>query len=81
MELHELSQTLQAKRKEKNYTQKELAELCAISPRTIATMENGFDVDVGIQKVLKILDVLGYELAIRPQGRPLTLDELNRGIK
>lgn len=81
MQLHELSQTLQTKRKEQGYTQKELSELCAISLRTIATMENGFDIDVGIHKVIKVLDILGYEIAIRPQGRPLTLDELNAGIK
>ncbi len=78
MELHELSQIIQSKRKEQGYTQKELASLCALSTRTLATIENGFEVDVGIQKVMMTLDILGYELDIRPKKRPLTLDELNR---
>lgn len=34
-----------------------------------------------IHKLIKVLDILGYEIAIRPQERPLTLGELNRGIK
>ncbi len=78
MELQELSQIIQSKRKEQGYTQNELAKLCAISTRTLATVENGFEVDVGIQKVMIVLDILGYELDVRPKKRPLTLDELNR---
>ena len=78
MELHKISQFIQVKRKEKSYTQKELAKLCAISTRTLATIENGFEADVGIQKMAIVLDILGFEFDIRPKNRPLTLDELNR---
>ena len=78
MELHEMSQFIQHARKEKNYTQTEFSKLCGLSTRTLATMESGFDNDVGIYKVLMVLDALGYELDVRPKNRPLTLDELNR---
>lgn len=78
MELQELSQIIQSKRKEQGYTQNELAKLCAISTRTLATIENGFEIDVGIQKVMMKLDIFGYGLNIRPKKRPLTLDKLNR---
>ncbi len=78
MELSELSIAIKSKRKEKKLTQKELSILSAISMRTIATVENGFEADVGIYKVARLLDILGYELDIRPKGRPPTLDELNR---
>lgn len=81
MELAELSQTIRSIRKEKKLTQSKLSKLTAISTRTIATIENNFEVDVGIIKMEKILNTLGYELDIRPKGRPLTLDELNRNNK
>lgn len=78
MELEELGQFIQKKRKEQGYTQTQLAKLSALSTRTLFTIENKFEVDVGIQKVTMVLDILGYELDIRPKNRPLTLDELNR---
>ncbi|MDD3466277.1 MAG: helix-turn-helix domain-containing protein [Campylobacterales bacterium] len=79
MELAELSQSIEQKRKIAKLTQQQLSKLTNISTRTIASAENGFEVDVGICKIAKLLDTLGYELDIRPKGRPLTLDELNRG--
>lgn len=78
MELHELSNIIQSKRKEQKLSQAKLSKIAKISTRTIATIENGFEVDVGIVKIATILDILGYEFDIRPKGRPLTLDELNR---
>lgn len=77
MELSELSTFISQKRKEKKLTQNELANVCGVSTRTIVTIENGFAVDVGILKVIKILDILGYELDARVARSPLTLDELN----
>lgn len=81
MELHELSNIIQSKRKEQKLSQAKLSQIAKISTRTIATIENGFEVDVGIVKIATILDILGYEFDIRPKGRPLTLDELNRNNK
>ncbi len=78
MELSELSLAIKSKRKENKLTQKELSGISAISTRTIATVENCFEDDVGIYKVARLLDILGYEFDIRPKGRPPTLDELNR---
>lgn len=79
MELIELSQSIEQKRKAAKLTQQQLSQLTSISTRTIASVENGFEVDVGICKIAKLLDTLGYELDIRQKGRPPTLDELNRG--
>ena len=42
-------------------------------------IENGFIDEVGIKKVETILDLLGVEFALRPKGRPKTLEELQDG--
>jgi transcriptional regulator with XRE-family HTH domain len=52
-------------RHEQGVTQQQLAEHLAISRATINALENGRAGDIGIRKVMKILDYLGVELSIR----------------
>jgi len=79
VELEELSKHIASRRQELKLTQKVLAEICGVSTRTIATVEGGFEVDVGVRKISNILEALGMELDMRSARAPLSLDELNQG--
>ncbi|MCV6607996.1 MAG: helix-turn-helix domain-containing protein [Campylobacterales bacterium] len=79
MEILEISEFIKTKRKEKKWSQSDLAEYANLARSTISKIENGFTEDVGMLKVLEILDLLGYELVVRDKGRPPTLEELTDG--
>lgn len=76
MNLSELGKEIQHLRKSKNWSQNDLEQYSGITKRTISKIENGFIDEVGIKKVETLLDLLGQEFALRPKGRPKTLEEL-----
>ncbi|WP_418186419.1 helix-turn-helix domain-containing protein [Aliarcobacter lanthieri] len=76
MTLKELSNEIKRLRKEKKFSQDDIEKFSSITKRTISKIENGFIDEVGIKKVEMILNLLDYELSIRPKGRPKTLEEL-----
>ena len=76
MNLSELGKEIQILRKNKKWSQDNLEKYSGITKRTISKIENGFIDEVGIKKVEMILDLLGQEFALRPKGRPKTLEEL-----
>lgn len=76
MTLQELGLEIKNLRKLSKYSQDEMESFSGITKRTISKIENGFVDEVGIKKVEMILNLLGYELSIRPKGRPKTLEEL-----
>ena len=45
---------------------------------TLSQIENGTIQEIGIRKVMRLLDYLGLELAVRPAGAPPTLEELQK---
>jgi len=74
--LKELGFEIKKLRKEKKWSQHDMEKYSNITKRTISKIENGFVDEVGIKKVEALLDLLGMEFAIRPKGRPKTLEEL-----
>lgn len=76
MQLEDLGKEIKKLRKEKAWSQNDLEEYSGITKRTISKIENGFVDEVGIKKVEFILSLLDMELALRPKGRPKTLEEL-----
>jgi transcriptional regulator with XRE-family HTH domain len=76
MTLEKLGQEIKTLRKEKNWSQDDMEQYSCITKRTISKIENGFIDEVGIKKVEMILDLLDMEFALRPKGRPKTLEEL-----
>jgi transcriptional regulator with XRE-family HTH domain len=62
-------------RKEKGVTQKELAALSGLGQSTLARFETGGVAEFGSRKLLRLLEVLGYELAFVPAKRMFTLDD------
>jgi len=69
---HKLAQL----RNEQGMTQTKLAELTGISRATINAFENGRVSDIGLRKVIKLFDILGYELTTKPRSRFPTFEEL-----
>lgn len=63
-------------RKGQGLTQAALAAEAGISRTTLSLLENGTVRELGIRKVIRILDRLGLELATRPAGAPPTLEEI-----
>lgn len=78
MNISEIGSLLQGARLTINLTQKEAAEAAGLHPRTVSTLEQGVAPDIGVRKLAALLEVLGYELSIRPKGQAQTLDDLAR---
>ncbi len=76
--LFEIGRHIRKERKKRRMTQKQLGELLGMSRTTISQIENGVVQDVGIRKILRILEVLDLEIKVRPAGAPPTLDELQK---
>jgi transcriptional regulator with XRE-family HTH domain len=74
--LFEIGQHIRKERKKRRLTQEHLANLLGMSRATISQVENGVIQDIGVRKLLRILEVLGLEVRVRPAGAPPTLEEL-----
>lgn len=74
--LYDIGLNIRQARKRRGMSQAELAAMLGMSRTTIGQIENGTVQEVGVRKIVRILEVLGLELRVRPAGRPPTLDEL-----
>jgi len=74
--LFEIGENIRRERKRQKISQASLAKALGMSRSTISQIESGIVQDVGIRKLIRILDHLGLELRTRPAGAPPTLDEL-----
>ncbi|OGR07914.1 MAG: transcriptional regulator [Deltaproteobacteria bacterium RIFOXYD12_FULL_50_9] len=79
--MFELGQAIRQARKSKCLTQAQVAAAVGIGRVTISQMENETVQDIGIRKVIRLLEYLGLELAVRPAGAPPTLEELQKEQK
>lgn len=77
--LFEIGQHIRRERKQRKMSQSALAELLGMSRSTISQIENGTVQDIGVRKLIRILEVLDLELRVRLAGSPPTLDELREG--
>ena len=74
--LIEIGQKIRQARKGRKVSQAELANALGMSRTTIGQIENGTVQEIGVRKLIRILEYLGLELRVRPAGRPPTLEEL-----
>jgi len=74
--LFEIGKYIRQARREQHLTQAALATALGMSRATISQLEQGTVQDIGIRKVMRLLEYLGLTLQVRPQGRPPTLEEL-----
>lgn len=68
MNFVELGKKLTLLRKSRGITQKTISSDLNISRATISNFENGISSDIGLKKVLQLIDYLGYELVIKEKS-------------
>lgn len=78
--LFEIGNKIRAGRKRQKITQDQLAKDLGMSRSTISQLEKGIVQEIGVRKLIRIMEYLGLELRARPAGTPPTLEEL-RGEK
>jgi len=76
MDFKEFGKSIALMRKEKKISQGQMAKDLNISRATISSLENAKTVDIGIRKILQIIDYLGYELAFKEKSAFPTFEEL-----
>ena len=74
--LFEIGRHIREARKGRKMTQAQLAAILGMSRATISEIENGVVQDIGIRKILRILEILNLEIKVRRAGMPPTLDEI-----
>ena len=75
MPLEHLAQQIKALRKQKGWSQLQLAEMAGIDRTTVGMLERNDYNDIGIRKVQRVVELLGKKLTLANAGLP-TLDEL-----
>ena len=78
MNLTEFGKQISILRKQQKIRQEQLAKDLGISRATISALENGNGSNVGIKKVLQIVDYLGFELTLIEKSPFPTFDDLKR---
>ena len=78
--LFTIGEEIKKERKRRKISQEKIAGDLTMSRSTISQIESGTVQEIGIRKVIRILEYLGLELRVRSAGAPPTLDEL-RGEK
>ena len=74
--LFSIGKQIRQARKSRKVTQAELAKALGMSRTTIGQIENGAVREIGVRKLIRVLEYLGLELRVRPTGSPPTLEEL-----
>jgi len=75
-ELAQLGAEIRTARKARRLTQAQLADSVGLSRQTLTALEQGTVKDLGIRKILRILEHLNLSLVVRPADHPVTLDDL-----
>lgn len=78
--LFEIGEEIRKERKRRGISQEKMAKDLEMSRTTISQIETGTVQEIGVRKLIRILEYLGLELRVRPAGALPTLDEL-RGEK
>ena len=74
--LFAIGETIREARRNRGITQEALGRALGMSRTTIGQIENGTVREVGVRKLIRVLEYLGLELRTRPLGHPPTLEEL-----
>lgn len=76
MDFQTLGREIARLRRERGVSQQLMAEQLGISRATLNALEKGRAGDVGVRKVIRVLDYLGMELSLRERSPFPTFEEL-----
>lgn len=79
MEFVELGRKVRLLRREQGVSQQLMAQQLGFSRATLNAFETGRSGDIGLKKVIAMLDYLGYELSLRDKSPFPTFEELRDG--
>ena len=74
--LFDIGEEIYKARKGRRISQAALGKALGMSRTTIGQIEKGSVQDIGVRKLIRLLEFLGLELRVRPAGKRPTLDEL-----
>lgn len=80
MSLDQLGQQIKSLRKERNWSQQQLADMAGLDRTTLGMLERNNYNDIGIRKVQRVLELLDRRLVIGVKGLP-TLDDLLQQVE
>ncbi len=76
MNLVEIGYLIASARKKRKLTQGELAREAGIGRTTLSLIENGSINEIGINKIIALGELLGFEVAIQEKSSRPTLQQL-----
>ena len=76
MNLVEIGHLIATARKKRKLTQSELAREAGIGRTTLSLIENGSINEIGINKIIALGELLGFEVAIQEKSSRPTLQQL-----
>jgi len=76
--LFEIGEEIRKVRKSRKISQEKISKDLGMSRATISQIESGTVQEIGVRKLIRILDYLGLELRVRTAGTPPTLEELRK---
>lgn len=79
MDFNELRKEISSLRKAKGISQQKLSKDLNISRATISNFESGSSSDIGLKKILQILDYLGYKVALKEKSAFPSFEEIVNG--
>ena len=74
--LFAIGEEIRKERKRRKISQGKMATDLEMSRSTISQIESGTIQEIGVRKLIRILEYLDLEIRVRPAGMPPTLDEL-----
>ena len=79
MDFNEIGLAVTEFRRVQRFSQQRIADATGLSRATINALETGRAGDVGLRKVIKIMDYLGYEIQLKEKSNFPTLEDLSNG--
>ena len=79
MDFNEIGLAVTEFRRGQRFSQQRIADATGLSRATINALETGRAGDVGLRKVIKIMDYLGYEIQLKEKSNFPTLEDLSNG--
>lgn len=74
--LFEIGRQIRLARRARRLTQAQVGAALGMSRTTIGQIENGTVQDIGVRKLIRLLEFLELELRVRAAGQPPTMEEL-----